>query len=162
MSANFQASRLTENQVGLIVLLTLGIGLVAGFALAFHFDLWLAPPFVEYTPWIHLALAFAWLPVLIVYAIRRSIGWGGSLALFLGLGLLTVFYIFLMGPYLAGPVEVESSQCEQILLPNNRVCYRCSAQAIISGDPGHKEMKGSVGSVLVRPVRYPEGVCPNY
>jgi hypothetical protein len=140
---------LTNDQYAAIVLLTMGLGLVASFTLAFKFDLWLAPPFVEYTPWLHVALASVWLPVLIGCALVWQTNWRARLGLLLGGILLTVLYLlFIMAPYLVQPVTTKSSQCQQTLLPNNEICYTCHYQ----------ELKGSVGSILVRPVRYPE-VC---
>jgi hypothetical protein len=153
MSTDFRASWLTRNQGAIIVLLTMGMGLVASFSLGI-FDIWLAPPLVAYTALIHIVLALAWLLVLIVCAIRRPPGWRGSLGLFLGSGFLTGSYLFfLMVPYLTIPFLIESAECQQTLFPNNQVCYTCPSLLDSS-----QQMKGSVGSILVRPIRYPE-VC---
>ena len=149
------------SQTVFIVLLAQGIGSVASLALTNDFDPWLAPPFVEYTPWLHLALTLVWLPVLIGCAIVSRPGWREGLGLLLVSGLLTGCYLSFLIPQFAQLLSVESSQCQQIILPNTQVCYSCPSQNLMGGNhSGHKEMRGrSASSVFVHPIREGEEQC---
>jgi hypothetical protein len=119
-------SRPTWRRCAFIVLLTMGVGT----ALAAWRPVWLAPPLLPYTPLVYLALLLAWLPVLIICALRRPSGKPRTLVLIVAIGLLvSLSWCALTGPRAGFSLlfgAADTVDCQEELLPEGWVRYTCT------------------------------------
>lgn len=133
-----------------------GLTMVGGIALSrLLIRVWLAPPLISLTPYVHLLLVALWIPVLAVCALRRPQGKVTAAILLAVVSLLvSVFWCALIGPAVSlGASEGGFSstvECEETALPEGRVRYTCRPYA--ASDPVEFVLEGRAGWPIVRRV----------
>jgi len=134
--------------------LVVGLVLVGGIVLSgVGLRVWLAPPLIWLTPYVHLLLIAAWIPVLAVCALRRPQGKVTAAILLAVVSLLvSVFWCALIGPIVSlGASEggfSSSVECEEEALPGGRVRHTCKPYA--ASDPVEFVLEGREGWPFAR------------
>jgi hypothetical protein len=136
--------------------LKVGLTLVLGIVLSgVGLRVWLVPPLIGLTPYVHLLLIAAWIPVLVVCALRRPQGKVTAAILLAVVSLIvSVFWCAVIGPIVSlGASEggfSSSVECDETTLPGGRVRYTCRPYA--TSDSVEFVLEGRAGWPFARVV----------
>jgi hypothetical protein len=108
----------------MLISITLGVAFSIGL---WWWGLWLAPPWLAHTVWLHCAPLWLWLPVLVVVLARMRLrGCAILVVIAISYGLLSALcWMTLVGPTFGPLAGYSTLQCSQAALASGQVRYIC-------------------------------------